>query len=113
MRRVGMPERVRRDAFVDAGFLRGEAHGLPNYFRSDRSIGPPAMVRSGEEKGPRAHPAVVLAERREERRAERNLAVAATFALLDPEHHAPAIDVTDFELACFTAPQASAIEREK
>ena len=28
MRRVGVPERVRRDAFVDAGLPRGEAHPI-------------------------------------------------------------------------------------
>ena len=48
MRRVGVPQRVRRDAFVDAGLPRGEAHGLPDHLRGDRRIGAPAVVRARE-----------------------------------------------------------------
>ena len=71
------------------------------------------MVRPGEEIRPRPHPPVVLAERREKRWTEGNLTVAAAFALLDPEHHASTIDVADFELTHFAAPQARAIESEE
>ena len=58
MRRVRVPQRVRRDAFVDPGLPRGQAHGLPDHLRGDRAIGPPAVVRPREEIGPRPHPAV-------------------------------------------------------
>jgi hypothetical protein len=32
---------------------------------------------------------------------------------LNTEHHALAIDVADFELACFAAPQAGTVERQQ
>ena len=71
------------------------------------------MVRPGEEIGPRSHPAVVLTQRGEQRRTEGDLAIATALALLDPEHHALAIDVADFELARFAAAQASAVEGQQ
>ena len=77
------------------------------------AVGPPAVVRPRKEIGPRPHPAVVLAQRGEERGTERNLAIAAALALLDAEHHALAIDVADFELARFAAAQARAVERQQ
>ena len=104
---------MRRDAFVDAGLPRGQAHGLPDHLRGDRRISPPAVVRPREEIGARSHPAVVLAQRREQRWTEGDLAIAAALALLDPEHHALAIDVTDFELARFAAAPAGAIQRQE
>jgi hypothetical protein len=113
MRGVGVPERVRRDTFVDAGLSRGEAHGLPDHLRGDRGIGTPTVARSRKEIGLRSHPSVVLPERGEERRTQGNLAIAAALALLDAEHHALTVDVTDSELARFGATQASAIERQE
>ena len=59
MRRVRVPQRVRRDAFVDPGLPRARAHGLPDHLRRDRGIGPPAVARAREEIGLRSHPAVV------------------------------------------------------
>ena len=76
-------------------------------------VGTPAVVRPGEEIGPRPHPAVVLTQGGEERRAEGDLAIAPALALLDPEHHALAIDVADFQLARFAATQARAVEGEQ
>ena len=67
----------------------------------------------GKEIGLRPHPAVVLAQGREERGTEGDLAIAAALALLDAEHHALAIDVADFELARFAAPQARAVQRQQ
>ena len=92
---------------------RGEPHGLPDHFRRDGRIGAPAMVRPGKEIGLRSHPAVVLAQRGEQRRTERDLAIATALALLDAEHHALAVDVADFQLARFAAAQAGAVERQQ
>ena len=76
-------------------------------------IGAPAMERAGEEIGLRPHPAVVLTQRGEQRRTERDLAIATALALLDAQHHALAIDVADFQLAHFAPPQARAVERQQ
>ena len=71
------------------------------------------MMRSGKEIGPRPHPPVVLAQCVKQRGTEGDLAVTIAFALLDAEHHPPAIDVADFELTRFAAPQAGAVERQQ
>jgi len=113
MRRVRVPQRVRRHAFVDARLPRRESHRLPDHLRRDWGIGTPAVVRPRKEKGLRSHPPVVLPERGEERGTQRNLAIAATFALLDAQHHAVTIDVTDFQLARFAATQARPVERHQ
>src|SRR6187431_720579 len=106
MRRVGMPQRVRRHALVNAGLARGETDRLPDHLRGDRSIGPPPVLRAREEIGARSHPAVVLAQRCQERATQGDLAIAAALALLDAEHHALAIDVADLEMAQLTPAQA-------
>ena len=113
MGRVRVPQRVRGDAFVDPRLPRGQAHGLPDHLRRDRRIGPPAVARPREEVGLRSHPAVVLTQGREECGTEGDLAIAAALALLDAEHHALAIDVADFELTRFAAPQAGAVQGEE
>src|SRR4029453_12747361 len=61
VRRVRMAQRVRTDATIDAGGLRGTAHGVPDTFGRERLVGAPAMLLSGEEIGLRPHPPVVLA----------------------------------------------------
>ena len=58
VRRVRMSQRVRTDATVDAGRLRGESHGLPDDLRRERPVGAPAVLRAGKEVRLRAHPAV-------------------------------------------------------
>ena len=104
---------MRGDAFVDAGLLGGQAYRFPDHLRRDRRVSPPAMVGAGEEIGLRPHPSVVLAQCGKEGEAEGNLAVATAFALLDPEDHASAINVADFEAAGFAATQAGAVERQQ
>ncbi len=49
----------------------------------------------------RPHPAVVRAQRGEERRTERHLAIDAPFAALDADHHAWTVDVADLQVTEF------------
>ncbi len=49
VRRVRMAQRVRTDAPIDAGGLRGTAHRVPNTFGRERLVGTPAVRLSGEE----------------------------------------------------------------
>ena len=112
MRRIAVPERVRRDRLVDAGLTRGAAHRLPDHSGGNGRVGSPPVPRAGEQVCLRSHPAVVLAERGEERGTERHIAITTAFALLDTEHHPRTIDVTDFETTHFAAAQAGAGERE-
>ena len=113
MRRVRVPQRVRGDALVDPGLPCRQAHGLPDHLRGDRRIGTPAVARPGKEIGPRPHPAVVLAQGREERGTERDLAIATALALFDAEHHPLAIDVAHFQLAGFAAAEPGTVQRQQ
>src|SRR4051794_34992591 len=113
MCRVRVPERVWRDALVDARLPCREAYRFPDHLAGDRGVCSPAVACPREEIGLRPHPAVVLTQGREERRTEGDLAIPATLALLDPKHHPLAIDVADFELARFAAAQAGPIERQQ
>ena len=61
VRGVGVPQRVRGDALVDAGLLRRPADGVPDGFCRDRPIGTSAVLRTREEIRLRPHPTVVLA----------------------------------------------------
>ena len=69
------------------------------HLRGERRVGAPAVLVSGEEIGLRPHPAVVLAQRREQRRTEGDLAIVAALAALDADHHALAVDVADLQLS--------------
>src|SRR5687768_445351 len=113
MRRVRMSQRMRRDALVDPGVARRQTHGVPDHLARDRRVGPPAVARTREEIGLRPHPAVVLTQGGQERGTERDLAIAAALALIDPEHHPLAIDVAHLQMAYLTATQAGTIEREE
>src|SRR5919197_3601918 len=110
---VRVPEGVWSYAFVDPRLPRSQAHGVPDDLARDRCVGPPAFARTGEEIGLRPHPAVVLAQGREERRTEGDVAIAAALALVDPEHHALAIDVAHLQMTHLAAAQAGTIEREE
>ena len=75
MRRVAVAQGVRRDGLVDLGALGRESHGFPDRLGRDRFVGAPAILRAGKEIRLGPHPAVVLPQRREQRRAERHLAI--------------------------------------
>ena len=48
MRRVRMSQRVRADATIDAGRLRGEAHRVPDALGGERLVGAPAVFLPGK-----------------------------------------------------------------
>ena len=109
MRRVGVSERVRRDALVDASLAHRILDRVPHDFRRDRRVGAPALARARKEIRLRAHPPVVLAQSREQGRAERNLAIVAALPPFDAQHHPLAVDVADLEVAQLRSAQTRAI----
>jgi hypothetical protein len=58
-------------------------------------------------------PTPVAAQLFEQFRAEHDVAILPTFALLDVDHHARAIDITDFQAHQFLASHAGAIEQQQ
>src|SRR5262245_49869195 len=113
MGRVRMTQGVRAHTTINPGCLRGEADSIPDALGGERTVGAPAVLLSWEQVRSRAHPAVVLAQRDEQRRTERDFAAVAAFATLDADHHALAIDVRDLELEEFAPAQARAVERHQ
>ena len=83
------------------------------HFGRQRLVGAPAVLLSREEVRLRPHPPVVLAQRREQRRAQGHLAPVAALPALDADHHALAVDVRDFQLQQLAAAQARAVERHQ
>jgi hypothetical protein len=71
------------------------------------------MSRAWKEIRLRPHPAVVLTERGQEGRTQRNVSITTAFPSFNAEHHTVAIDVTDFELADLGPPQSGAVECEQ
>ena len=92
---------------------RGELDGLPNDLGRDRLVGAPAVLRAGEEIRLRAHPAVVLAEGREERRAERHLPIDSALPAFDADDHPLTIDMAHLQMTELAPTQAGAIERHQ
>jgi hypothetical protein len=93
---------VRGDALIDPSLPCGQAHGLPDHFVRDRRVCPPAVARTREELGLRPHPAVVLTQGSEERGTERDLAIAAALAVVDPSIIPLPIDVAHLQMTQLT-----------
>ncbi len=83
VRRLAVPERVRRDSPGDAGRLRRLGHGDPRDLRGDRHVGPSVVLQAPIQVGLRLHPAPVLAQGGQQPGAEWNVAVASTLAFAD------------------------------
>src|SRR5882672_4646726 len=100
-----VPQRVQRDPLVDLGHLRRGVAGaveLPGRERLDRVA-------------PRKQPALRPgrlppgAQQRKKMLGEHDIAVLAALALLDPDHHAGAVDVGDLERDHLGSAQARSI----
>ena len=99
-------QQVRRHALLQPGALGGDDARLPEYFAvMGVSARQPATV-PGKEPRLRLHPAVVRAERREQRGAERDVAITPALPLLNVNQHAPAVDVRDLQMPQFRIPHA-------
>ena len=94
VRGVGMAQEMRRAracAARRAGPRRRQAS--QRTFGRDGLVGAPAVDGAGKQPRLRPHPAVVHAQRREQRRAERHVAIASALPVLNVNQHAPAVDV--------------------
>ena len=91
-------ERVRPDALVDIGGLRGFDDDTVELARADRRRG----ALSGEEPAVGNEDALLssgappVAQEQEQAFGQHGVAVAAAFAALDPQQHPLAVDIGDF-----------------
>src|SRR5437867_3713825 len=88
-----VPERVERDALVDPSRLRRGMAGTVELACGER------LHRIAARKQPALGPCglPIGAQKRKQMLAEHHVAVLAALALLDPDHHAGAVDVAELE----------------
>src|SRR3954466_624179 len=103
--REAVAQRVRRDPLGDLGPLSGGMDGPVELTRGERVD----RVLSGKEPHLRPGDPPPVPQELEELRREHRKAIPSPLALLDPEQHAPGIDVADLERYDLGHAQARAI----
>src|ERR1700722_7997431 len=107
-----VPQRVRMHVFLDACSLGGLPASVPDYFGGDRcNTGMPAVAR--KQPGTWFESAPVLTQLLEQFGTEHHIAVFASLATPDMNHHTLAIDVAHFEVCQFSAPYSGGVERHQ
>jgi hypothetical protein len=97
MRGKAVPQRMRMNRFLETGTLRRFVASMPNGFRIDGAI--PAMIGVAREEpntrlSPQSPP--VFPEFLEQHTAQHYVAIFASLAAADVNHHSLAIDVGKF-----------------
>ena len=114
MRGETVAQRVRMDCFLDAGPLGGIADRRA---RRPWCDGPITGVRylpgNSHRLGLRRNRRQCCTEFFEQHRTEHYVAISATFAALDVNHHSLAVDVADFQARQFGTPQSGGVERHQ
>ena len=102
------------DRFGDAGALGGLAAGAPDHFRGDRTIrGVPAISWKQPDLRPAPHSPPVGAKFLKQLGTEHDIAVFASLAALNVDHHPLAVDIGDFQLGQLGAAQSGGIRRHE
>jgi hypothetical protein len=97
--------------FFNPGTLRGFATGMPNDLVVDRVIGGvPATARKQPLARSAGQPAIMLAQFSEQVRAEHDVPVLTALTAAYVDHHARGVNVGDFEIGQFGAPDARSVE---
>ena len=114
MRGETVPERVWVHVFLYSRSLGSFLTRIPNRFRIDRLI-PAVMVVAWKQPGNRSSTQAVTmcTEFFEQLHTEHDIAIFATLATLDTNHHALAIDVSDFQVCQFSASCSGSVERHQ
>src|ERR1700730_5942887 len=114
MRRKTVPQRVRMNTFPEARSLGGLLARLPNGFGIDRVIGAMVVIaRKEPDSWFSAQALPVLTKFCQQFRTEHHVAVFASLAALDVNHHALAIDVGDFQVGQFRASYSGGVEGQQ
>src|SRR5258708_1896620 len=103
---------VRMNIFLEASSLGGFLASVPDHLGVNRRItGMPAVAWKQPGAGLARYSAPVLTQRFKQFWAEHHIPVFASFAALDVNLHALAIDVTDFQVGQFRASYSGGVER--
>src|SRR6266849_9509055 len=114
MRSKTVAKRVRMDAFLDARSLGGVMTSMPNGFRIDGQISAVAMVAVKEPHAGFSLQAVPMCvEFFEEHGTEHDIAIFASLAALDVNHHALVVDITDLQMRQLGTARAGGVERHQ
>src|SRR5215469_4700011 len=105
-----VPETVWRQVFADAGLLGGLATSQPDDVGGDGDVGAFAGDGAGKQVGLGLPPAPVEAQAFQQFRTQGHIAVAAALALVNADHHALTVDVTDLETAKFGTSHGGGIQ---
>src|SRR5262252_2281810 len=86
---------------------------FPWYLSIDGDIGSPVLHGAGKQVRLGFHPPPIDTKRLQQLLTQRHIAVTATLALMDVNHHALAIDVGGFQVAQLGAANASGVQRHQ
>ena len=92
------------------GAAGGDDARAPEDLRRDRRVGAPPRDRPRKEPRLRSHPAVVRAQRRQQGRAERDVAIPPALAPLNVNQHAPTVDVRNLQMPQLRIPHAGRVQ---
>ena len=102
------------DVFLDARSLGSFLAGVPRCFRIDGLITVvPAVAWKQPYAGLSRQAAPVLAQFLEQFWAEHHIAISASLAALNVNHHALAVDVADFQVRQLGVPHSGGVERHQ
>src|SRR5271169_1893570 len=114
MRGKTVAKRVRVDAFLDARSLGGVMTRVPNRFGIDRQISAVAVVAVKEPHAGFSPQAVPMClELFEEHGTEHDVAIFASLASLDVNHHALVVDIADLQMRQLGTTRAGGVERHQ
>ena len=109
-----VPQRVRMHVFLDACSLGGLLTSVPDHLGIDRGVtGMPAVAGKQPCTGLALEAAPMLTQLLEEFGTEHHIAVFASLAAPDVNHHTLAIDVAHFQVCQFCASYSGGIERHQ
>src|SRR5712664_51507 len=109
-----VPQRMWVHVFLEARLLGGFLASVPDNLGGDRCItGMPAVAWKQPCAWLVPQSAPVLTQYLEQFWAEHHIPVFASFAALDVNHHAFAIDVADFQVCQFSASYSGGVERHQ
>src|ERR1700722_6961678 len=109
-----VPQGVGMDLFLDARSQSSFLARIPNRFRIDRLITVMVVVAWKQPGAGFSSQAVPMStEFFEQLRAEHDIAISASLAALDMNHHAFAVDVADFQVCQLGIPRSGSVERDQ
>ena len=105
---------MRMQSFLNMGTFGGLTAGVPDDLRVEGMVGRMPLA-PGKKPGLRftTQTAIVLSQRGQQIRAEHDIAIFASLASLNMDHHAPAVDIGDLEKGQSGSPHSSAVQRHQ